>query len=129
MKVFDVVLREPQVLRPPQIFLFIAVVFTPPSVKARNYYSEIFTLNIEYLHDDGGVRDGSVLLLPLLDVPHGEHRVGVDLSPGLDADLDGGTGESLQGNVRRVPAVLVADWSTSMSRTVLRNYFASSLMP
>ena len=96
MKVFVVVLREAQSLRPPEISILLAVEFTSPRVEDH----------------DGSGRDGTVILLPVLDVGHSEHRVGLGLSPGLDAYLDGGPGESFQGNVGRVPAVLEAEWST-----------------
>ena len=57
--------------------------------------------------DDGVIWDVPVLQLPALDVGDGKLGVGVCLCSLLDADLDGGPGESLQGDVSSVPPVLV----------------------
>ena len=68
VEVLGVVLRQTQSLRPAEIFPWLTVVSAPPGVEDH----------------DGGLRDGSVLLLPLLEVQDGQHRVRLGFRPGLD---------------------------------------------
>ena len=63
-----VVLRQRESLRPAEVFPWLTVVSAPPGVEDH----------------DGGLRDGSVLLLPLLEVQDGQHRVRLGFRPGLD---------------------------------------------
>ena len=91
VKMLRVVLRQRQVSGSSEVFLCVPVMFPPAGVE----------------DDDGVIWDVPVLQLPALDVGDGKLGVGVCLCSLLDADLDGGPGESLQGDVSSVPPVLV----------------------